>query len=159
MLKQKDLLAALEQRLGRLHARQRLGIEADHEAQIFGQGLNFFHIENWYSVHSVIRNTLKLCGLYWRGRRNAERVVVKRNDVTSRRLPARFDGFTILHISDTHVDISQRAMQRVAGLVSGLQYDVCVLTGDFRGATFGPFEAALKGMEQLVARLKPPPIV
>jgi predicted MPP superfamily phosphohydrolase len=156
LLKQKELLAALEQRLGRLHARQRLGIEADHEAQIFGQGLNFFHIENWYSVHSVIRNTLKLCGLYWRGRRNAERVVVKRNDVTSRRLPARFDGFTILHISDTHVDISQRAMQRVAGLVSGLQYDVCVLTGDFRGATFGPFEAALKGMEQLVARLKPP---
>lgn len=156
MLKQKELFAALEQRLGRLHARQRLGIEADHEAQIFGQGLNFFHIENWYSVHSLIRNTLKLCGLYWRGRRNAERVVVKRNDVPSNRLPARFDGFTILHISDTHVDISQRAMQRVAELVSGLQYDICVLTGDFRGATFGPFEAALKGMEQLVARLKPP---
>ncbi len=156
MLKQKELLAALEQRLGRLHARQRLGIEADHEAQIFGQGLNFFHIENWYSIHSVIRNTLKLSGLYWRGRRNAERVVVKRNDVASRRLPARLDGFTILHISDTHVDISQRAMHRVAELVRGLQYDICVLTGDFRGATFGPFEAALKGMEQLVARLKPP---
>lgn len=45
----------LERRLGRLHARQRLGIEADHEAQIFGQGLNFFHIENWYSIHSLIR--------------------------------------------------------------------------------------------------------
>jgi hypothetical protein len=37
----------LEQRLGRLHAKQRLGIEKDHEAQIFGQGINFFHIENW----------------------------------------------------------------------------------------------------------------
>ena len=34
-----DILARLEQRLGRLHARQRLGIETDHEAQIFGQGL------------------------------------------------------------------------------------------------------------------------
>ena len=41
-----DMLATLEKRLGRLHARQRLGIEKDHEAQIFGQGLNFFHIEN-----------------------------------------------------------------------------------------------------------------
>ena len=40
----------LERRLGPLHARQRLGIEADHEAQAFGYGLNFFHIENWYSV-------------------------------------------------------------------------------------------------------------
>ena len=37
----------LEQRLGRLHAKQRLGIEKDHEAQIFGQGISFFHIENW----------------------------------------------------------------------------------------------------------------
>jgi hypothetical protein len=58
-----DILAKLEHRLGRLHARQRLGIETDHEAQVFGQGLNFFHIENWYSVHSAIRNTLRLVGL------------------------------------------------------------------------------------------------
>ncbi|MGE5156659.1 MAG: metallophosphoesterase [Gemmatimonas sp.] len=156
LLKQQELLAALEQRLGRLHARQRLGIEADHEAQIFGQGLNFFHIENWYSVHSVIRTTLRLCGLYGRGRRNAERIVVRRNDIASPRLPARFDGFTILHISDTHVDINQRAMLRLGELARGLQYDICVLTGDFRGATFGPFDAALKGMERLVAHLKPP---
>ena len=58
------ILSELELRLGRLHAKQRLGIETDHEAQIFGQGLNFFHIENWYSIHSVIRTTLKLMGLY-----------------------------------------------------------------------------------------------
>jgi len=55
-----DILRKLEERLGPLHARQRLGIETDHEAQIFGQGLLFFHIENWYPVHSVIRNALKL---------------------------------------------------------------------------------------------------
>jgi hypothetical protein len=30
------VLNKLEQRLGRLHARLRLGIEMDHEAQIFG---------------------------------------------------------------------------------------------------------------------------
>ena len=41
-----DILTILEQRLGRRHARQRLGIEKDHEAQVFGQGINFFHIEN-----------------------------------------------------------------------------------------------------------------
>jgi hypothetical protein len=31
-----ELLRKLEQRLGPLHARQRLGIETDHEAQVFG---------------------------------------------------------------------------------------------------------------------------
>jgi len=55
----------LEQRLGRLHAKQRLGIEKDHEAQIFGQGINFFHIENWYSIHSLIRTALTVGGIFW----------------------------------------------------------------------------------------------
>ena len=32
-----DILRKLEERLGPLHARQRLGIETDHEAQSFGQ--------------------------------------------------------------------------------------------------------------------------
>lgn len=40
----------LEQRIGRVHLKQRLGIETDYEARVFGQGINFFHIENWYSV-------------------------------------------------------------------------------------------------------------
>src|SRR5665811_1186045 len=96
-------LSKLERRLGGLHAKQRLGIETDHEAQIFGQGIMFFHIENWYPVHSVIRNALKLTGLYWRGRKNAERILVKRNDAVFKELPPLFDGFTILHISDMHV--------------------------------------------------------
>ncbi len=151
-----EILSSLEHRLGRLHARQRLGIEADHEAQIFGQGLNFFHIENWYSVHAVIRTVLKLSGLYWRGRRNAEQIVLKRNDVQCASLPPLFDGFTILHISDTHVDMNQRAMQRLGELVSGLQYDLCVLTGDFRGKTFGAFDATLKGMARVMLQLKQP---
>src|SRR6266481_6962137 len=101
-----EILLKLEERLGRLYARQRLGSETDHEAQLFGQGLNFFHIENWYSIHTVIRTILKLTGLYWRGRRNAERIVIKTNTVQCARLPALFDGFTMLHISDTHVDMS-----------------------------------------------------
>ena len=36
----------LESRLGPLHARLRLGIEREHEAQAFGQGPNFLHLEN-----------------------------------------------------------------------------------------------------------------
>ena len=125
-----DILRKLAERLGPLHAKQRLGIETDHEAQIFGQGLILFHIGNWYPVHSVIRNALKLTGLYWRGRRNTERILVKRNDVMFRELPPLFDGFTILHISDMHVDMNEGAMRRLIELIGGMRYDLCVLTGD-----------------------------
>jgi len=57
---EKDILRKLEERLGPLHARQRLGIETDHEAQVFGQGLTFFHLENFYLAPAIIRNALKL---------------------------------------------------------------------------------------------------
>ena len=152
----KDILRKLEERLGTLHARKRLGIETDHEAQVFGQGLTFFHWENLYSAPAIIRNALKLTGLYWRARRNAERIIVKRNEVRSAALPSLFDGYTVLHISDMHVDMNEAAMQHLIELVDGMQYDLCVLTGDYRGKTFGPFEAALEGLATVRAHLRQP---
>jgi predicted MPP superfamily phosphohydrolase len=151
-----DILSDLERRLGPLHAKQRLGIETDHEAQAFGQGLNFFHVENWYSIHSVIRNVLRLTGLYGRGLRNAERVELRHNDIRLARLPPSFDGFSILHISDMHADMSQGAMRRVIELVDGMRYDICALTGDFRGKTFGPFEASIEGVARVRSHLTGP---
>ena len=151
-----ELVEKLEKRLGRLHARQRLGIERDYEAQIFGHGINFFHIENWYSIHSLIRNTLKLTGLYWRGRRNVENIQVRHHEVKLPGLPPSFDGFTILHVSDMHVEISQGAMSRLTELLPGVQYDICVLTGDFRGGTAGPFDATLEGLARVRAHLEDP---
>ncbi len=150
------VLNKLERRLGRLHARLRLGIEADHEAQIFGQGINFFHIENWYSIHSVIRTTLKLMGLYWRGRRNAEQIQIRHNHIGMTTLPNRFDGFTLLHISDPHADMNEGAMRRLMELLPDVTYDVCVLTGDYRGPTFGPFDAALESLARVRSHLKGP---
>ena len=150
------MLERLERRLGRLHARQRLGIEADHEAHILGRGLKLVHFENWYSIHSLIGSCLRASGLYWRGRRNAERVEVRHNIVRSALLPHEFDGFTLLHLTDLHVEISERAMQRVAQLADGLSYDACVLTGDYRNRTFGSFDAALAGLAILRRHLKEP---
>ncbi|MBO0735345.1 MAG: metallophosphoesterase [Alphaproteobacteria bacterium] len=150
------VLERLEDRLGRLHARQRLGIEADHEGQVFGQGLNYFHPENWYQSPWIVRTTLKATGLYWRARKNARNVQIRRHEIWFPTLPASFDGFTILHLSDLHVDISQAAMERLVGLLPSVRYDVCVLTGDYRGRTFGPFDAAIAGLERVRAHLSEP---
>jgi predicted MPP superfamily phosphohydrolase len=149
-------LSVLEKRLGRRHARQRIGIEKDHEAQVFGQGLNFFHIENLALSHAVIRAVLVATGLYWRGLRNAAKVEIRQNRISSPHLPEAFDGFTLLQLSDLHVDISEAAMEHVIGLLGDLRYDVCVLTGDYRGETYGPYEATLAGMARVRAALKGP---
>lgn len=146
----------LEQRLGPLHARQRLGIEADRESRIFGQGRKLFHLENWYLSAPLIRNALRLSGLYWRARRNAERVELRHNVVSLANLPPRFQGFTLLHLSDLHVEMNENAMRRVAELAHGLEYDLCVLTGDYRAATAGSIDACLEGLQRLRRHLKEP---
>ena len=152
-LTQDEIVLKLERRLGRVHAQQRLGVEKDHE-DIFGHGINFFHPENWYSVHSLIRNVLKLTGLYWRGCKNSERIQIRHNEIKSRHLPPLFDRFTILHISDMHVDMNPGSMRRLIECLREVQYDICVLTGDYRGETFGPFDAALEGLAEVRCHLK-----
>src|SRR5215469_11197086 len=149
-----ETLTVLEKRLGRRQARQRLGIEKDHEAQVFGQGLNFFHIENLPLSHALVRAALMASGLYWRGVSNAACVELRHHRVALRRLPASFDGFTILQLSDLHIDTSRRAVERVIMLLKGLDYDLCVLTGDYRGETYGRYEEALAGMAKIRAALK-----
>jgi uncharacterized protein len=151
-----DIAEQLERRLGRLYARQRLGIEGDREARVFGRGFNYFHPENWFLSPPAVRIALQLTGLYWRARANAARIEIRSNDIAVAALPPAFDGFTILHISDLHVDLNPAAMRRLAELLPQARYDLCVLTGDYRGKTYGPFGAALDGMKRLRDSLEGP---
>jgi len=151
-----EIIAKLEKRLGRLHARLRLGVEADHEAQVFGQGINYFHFENLPWSHAVIRVCLIVAGIYGRGRRNAARVDVKTNDIRSKKIPAVFDEYTVLQLSDLHADMSEEAMKCIQAILPGLQYDICVLTGDYRAHTFGPYEPALESISRVCSKISKP---
>jgi uncharacterized protein len=151
-----DASKFLERRLGRLHTKLRLGIEAEHKAQVFGQGINYFHIENFRASDFVIPLFLRLTGLYGRGRRNATQIEIRRNYIRSTHIPKAFDGYSILHLSDLHVDTSQDAMKRLMIILREIDYDLCVLTGDYRGETFGPYDATMAGMARICAALKRP---
>lgn len=149
-------LKRLEKRIGRIHLQQRLGIEADHATQIFGQGRTFFHIENWYSLHTLIRLSLRGLGLYRRGQRNATAIQIRHNDVVIPRLPAAFDGFTLLHLSDLHLDMDPRYPAALIERLGQVDYDVCVITGDFRAKTFGPYSATLTALTDVRRQLRGP---
>jgi uncharacterized protein len=145
-----ETLRRLETRLGPLHAKLRLGMEREHEAQAFGQGLNFLHLENMPVMQALIELTLRLTGTYRIGVANAGKVELRRNIVRLERLPSAFDGFTILQLSDLHADLSGPAMQRAAELAQKLDFELCVLTGDYRGRTYGDCGPCL----EVVARLR-----
>jgi predicted MPP superfamily phosphohydrolase len=146
----------LEQRLGRFHTQQRLGIEAEKKPRIFGNGINFFHPENWYSTYYVIKKIIQLSGLYGRAYRNTLNFQLVENPVEIENLPKAFDGFTILHLSDLHTDMNPPAVHALADSVRELEYDICVLTGDYRALTHGAIDNAMKGLGNLVPSLKQP---
>lgn len=150
-----DINEWLARRLGAVHARQRLGIE-DETPRVFGKGLNFFHPENWYSTHAIIRYLLKLSGVYWYGRRKTLDIRLKQNEIGLPNLPADFEGLRLLHLSDLHVDMYPEATHALIEFVDKLDYDLCVITGDYRAWTSGPIDAAMDGMRSLCTVLREP---
>jgi len=144
----------LQRRVGAVHLRQRLGMERDYERRIFGQGRNFFHVENWYSLRSIIRNALRLVLMHGRAQRNARQIRTLHNPVALANLPAAFDNFTVLQLSDLHLDMAADFPHVLIEAVRQVDYDLCVITGDIRAETHGPFAAALQGLQQLRTHLQ-----
>ena len=92
--------------------------------------------------------------LHGRARRNARLIEIRHNPIKLPRLPAAFEGFTLLQISDLHLDMAADFPHALIEAVRQVEYDLCVLTGDFRAETFGPYEAALQGLQQVRTQLE-----
>ena len=93
---------------------------------------------------------LKASGVYQRGLRNAIDVKLNRMEVDFEDLPEAFDGYTILHLTDLHVDGLPDGMGHLTALLKDVPVDACVLTGDYRFNIRGPFDAILPPMDELI---------
>jgi predicted MPP superfamily phosphohydrolase len=144
----------LEDRLGRSLLAQRLKIQTHHVARLFGSGKVWFHIEHIRTLHRIIRGILKASGIYWRGHHNALAVRVNFQELPCPDLPEAFDGFRLLHISDTHIDGNPELIDILIRLIEPLEYDLCVITGDFREGTFEDYDTPARRMIDLRRHIK-----
>ncbi|MFL6650584.1 MAG: metallophosphoesterase [Sulfurifustaceae bacterium] len=150
-------LVELSHRIGRAHVRERLAREHAHEQRVRRRfGTRFFYAEDAFSAPGVIRAGLRLAGLYARARRNARALTVRENVVALVGLPRVFDGFTLLQISDPHLDLGPDIPDILVECLAPLAYDACVLTGDYRARTFGPLEPTLAAMARVRPHLEAP---
>jgi predicted MPP superfamily phosphohydrolase len=67
-------------------------------------------------------------------------------------LPAAFDGYRILQISDPHFDAFEGIAEAIHARVAGVPVDLCVFTGDYRAAETGAFRerSVLASMARIV---------
>lgn len=149
-------LRRLAERIGPIHLRIRLGVEEEKENALFGQGRNLFHIENWSLMGKLLQHGLNLFQLMPRGKSNARDIRVRHNSIYLKHLPPNFHGYTLLHISDSHLDMADDIPLALIRAVRDVDYDACVWTGDFRGKTYGPYDRVLEGLEKVRAHLQEP---
>ncbi len=113
--------------------------------------------QHWYALLVMVKAFewgLKRVGQFERGRRNAERIVLRDVELVFARLPRAFDGLTLLHITDPHLDGLPGIADRILESVHGRQFDLCVLTGDYRTELHGPFREVMQSLELLVGGIR-----
>ena len=119
-----ELHEYLLQRIGKAHLRRRIGVEAEHMADRFGQGRTLFHIENWNAAATIIKLVLRLTGLEARGRANVLDLRLRHNELVLPHLPEIFDGYTLLQLSDLHLDCLDTFPEVMAEKVRDLEFNI-----------------------------------
>ncbi|MBT3534098.1 MAG: metallophosphoesterase [Rhodospirillaceae bacterium] len=107
----------------------------------------------WREIDPALRRLpplLKLLGLYSPGRANALNISLREVMVELARLPACFDGYRIVQISDSHLDLLPELSGRMATLLTGVSTDLLLLTGDYRDSHKAPPEAGLALLQPVI---------
>ena len=118
-----------------LAERLKLRIEREKQFALTGRKLRnkgwlFRHEKVW--LRPLIKFGLQASGLYRRGVHNALRPVLRHLQLTFDNLPSAFNGYTLLHLSDFHIDGIPDLVAPLSKVLRDLTPDLCVITGDYR---------------------------
>ncbi len=140
-----------EDRLGYDRALRRRELEG--RPQSFGDGKKWIPLQMLDPVMGFLRRGLEISGAFPSLARRATRFDVVTHDVRLRGLPPAFEGLRILHLSDLHIDAFEGFGRRLIDAITGIPFDVAVVTGDLRLEIKGGINRMLDEMRPLAAVL------
>ena len=98
---------------------------------------------------------IRLSPFYQRGINNAAFPVVHEVDLVFDSLPGEFDGYSILHMTDLHLDFIPEISLRICEQIQSIKADLCVMTGDYSDRTCGNYyQEILPPMQQVVSAIQ-----
>ncbi|MCD6180565.1 MAG: metallophosphoesterase family protein [Bacteroidales bacterium] len=100
-------------------------------------------------ILSLFVLSLKIFGLYRRGLENVFKIKIIKHRIVFPNLPSAFDGFKVLHLSDLHIDSVKGLDDAIIERIKKVDFDLCVLTGDYRQASSGVFTHILKSIKNI----------
>lgn len=147
---------ALADRMGEENLDKRMRRQQLHEAGEAWQGKGLFRFEHLIPTSSIIEAITRMTGMYSRGYRNYLDIRIVENEVYFKDLPKAFDGFRILQIADLHTDLDSALPDALIPKIQGIDYDICINTGDFRNRTKDSHTASMEATASIYQHIKQP---
>lgn len=97
---------------------------------------------------------LRATGLFGRGYRNYLDLRVHFRQQTLKNWPKGLDGFTILHISDLHLDLDPALLPVILKALHKVSFDMAVITGDFLERCLAPNPSQTNELMQILELLQ-----
>jgi predicted MPP superfamily phosphohydrolase len=97
-----------------------------------------------------MKAVFKIMGLYGQGKENALQIQLHRLTFEFKDLPEAFDGYTLLYLSDLHLDGLPGITRVLKEMTQSLPVDLCLLGGDYRTELSGPYSKVLLRMHRLL---------
>lgn len=69
-------------------------------------------------------------------------------------LPAAFDGYRILHLTDLHLDNIDGTAEAIATRVARIQCDLCAITGDIRDNIHAPLPSLMRRLGTVIGAVR-----
>lgn len=154
MTQEQNNLLALKDRLGEetLSRRLQLQVKRSTQQRVAGRG-------NWESsriVPVILKWLLRKLRILDRGLDNALSFQVTEIVTSFSTLPDAFRGFRILHLSDLHIDGMLDGGLALGRIIARLDYDLCVISGDFRFREYHDYDETLQRMAVLMKKIDCP---
>jgi uncharacterized protein len=112
---------------------------------------------HWWLLRGAVRAAdaiMRLSGLHRRGVSNARDIRLTERTLVLPTLPEAFDGLTVLHLTDLHLDMMPGIEEQILSMLGNRSFDLVLLGGDYRGEVHGPTRPCLEAMERLVNGLR-----
>ncbi|MBW4056221.1 MAG: metallophosphoesterase [Proteobacteria bacterium] len=133
------------------YRKTRLRLQTEKSLALSGAASTSERHGDMRAISAAVDNLLKCTGFQGRARRNCLDYRLERNEVYLPDLPAAFDGYTILHLSDMHADGLVDGGEGIMRIIETLPCDLAVLTGDFSFEESGDyFEHLLEGLAPVI---------
>ena len=136
--------------------RPRVRFKEFRSCQITSAPLRYFvNFEDAFYYHIFMKTVLQLMGVYEKGKRNALQVKTSKIVFYFHDLPPSFENYTILFLTDLHLDGLDGLTEKVQALVRMQPVELCIFGGDLRMDTHGPFTEALPRFQRLLGIFAP----